>query len=144
MPEDISDDFGVVLAELGQFLSYECADADVLEPDRVHHSTGCLADTRSRRSGHGLRGESFDNDSAEAAQIYEGSEFDAIPKGTAGGNHGIFEREGTYADSEVNSRGPFVNACRLGRTHWQEFITLVKVRGHARRIRRLRIFGGLC
>ena len=144
MPEDIGDDLGVVLAELGQFLSYKCADADVLEPDRVHHSTGCLADTRRRRAGHGLRGESFDDDSAKAAQIDEGSEFDAVSKGTAGGNYGIFERERAYADSEVNSRGPFVNAYRLGRTHSEEFITPVKVRGHRQRIRRLRILGGLC
>jgi len=144
MPEDIGDDIRVVLAKLGQLFSDESADADILQPDGIHHPTCGFADAGCRRSCHGLRGESFYDDSAEAIQIYEGSKLDAVSESTAGSDDRIFETEGAYADSEVNSRGPFVNACRLGRTHWRDFITPVKERAQPQRIPPLRILGGLC
>ena len=78
---------------------------------------GCLAHPGRGRSGHGLGREALHDDPAQAVQVDQMCELDSIAKSAAGGNNGIFETNGTDADSEVNPRGPFGDACRLGRTH---------------------------
>ena len=68
-------------------------------------------------AGHGLRGKSFHHDTAQAIQIDELGEFDAVAEGPARGNDWIFEMDTADADSEVNPRGLFGDACPLWRTH---------------------------
>ncbi len=58
----------------------------------------------------------FDNESAEAVQIHDIGELNAIAEGAAGGENWVFEVNGANADLEVNFRGPWC-ACRLGRAH---------------------------
>ena len=78
---------------------------------------GVSRHSRRRRTGHGLDRETLDDDPAEAVQINEVRELDAVAECAAGSNNGVFEGNGTDGDSEVNPRGPFGDACRLGRTH---------------------------
>ena len=90
MAEDIGYDRRIEPAELRELLGDERSHADVLQPDRVDHPAGRLADPRRRRSGHGLCGESLHNNPAEPIQIYELREFDAVPECPARRNYWIF------------------------------------------------------
>ncbi len=117
--EDISDDGGVVPAKRGQLLGDKGAHPDVLQPDGIHHPAGGLAHSRGGVSGHWLSGKSFYHDSAQAVQVDEVGELDAVAKGAAGGNDGVFEGNRANGNPEVNcprAGGPF-GLSRRRQTH---------------------------
>ena len=106
MAEDVGDYCRVVPPELGQFLSNERPDSDVLKADGVNHAASRLAHPGRGRPGHGLDREALYDDPAQPIQIYEVRKLDAVPKRAAGGNNRIFEMKGADSDSEVNPRWP--------------------------------------
>ncbi len=64
-----------------------------------------LADAGGGGSGHWLEGEALYDDAAEAVQVDEVGELDAVAEGAAGSNDRVLESNGTDADAEVNPRG---------------------------------------
>lgn len=126
MAKHIGDDGGVVPPELGELLGNKGSNAYVLETDSVDHAAGRFAHPRGGCPGHGLERQPLDHDSTQPVQIHQVGELDAVTKGATGRNNGIFEAKGPYVNSEVNRRGPFGDAYRLGRTHFPESNTTVK------------------
>ena len=126
MAKGVGNDRRAVLAKLGQFLGYERSDTNILQSDGVDHPACGLAQSWGGGSVHWFQREPFDHDPTQALQLHEVREFDAVTECATGGNDGILKMKGTDPDSEVNPRGPFGNACRLGRTHRRQSSTEVK------------------
>jgi hypothetical protein len=105
LPEDIGDYKNPKLAELGQLVGYEGADADVLQPDGVEHAARGLAHARGGVPGFGLDREAFNDQCAEAAEVDQVGELDPVAEGATGGNDGVFEEKAADLNSEVDPRG---------------------------------------
>ena len=149
VPEDIRDNRGVILPKLRKLFGHKRADTDVLQADRVDHPARRLAHSRRRRSCHGLRGKTLHDDSAEAIQVHELREFNAITERATRRNDWVFEMDTADADSEVNPRGWLGDACPLWANSLEQSLPRgsrisARARYFSRRFRRCELAGTLC
>jgi len=87
--EDVGDDDDVLHAlELWKLFGDEGTDAHVLEADGVDHASGGLDDARRGIAGHGLAGEALGDEGSDVIERDNVFEFDAVAKGSAGGDDG--------------------------------------------------------
>jgi hypothetical protein len=96
---------GVVFSQQWKFGFDENFDADVLQANRVEHSGRSVAKPRSWRPFDGLQRNSFGDETAEAVQIHQMGELQAVAEGSAGGNDGISEAQSANLYAEVNAVG---------------------------------------
>ena len=74
----------------------------VLQADGVEHAGGGLAEAGPGGAFYGLSGEALGDQSAEAVEVDQRGEFEAVTKGAAGGNDGITKPESADGYAQVN------------------------------------------
>jgi len=103
--EDVDDEMGVVFSQQWKLGFEERLDADVLQADGVEHAGGSFAETGSGGAFDGFEGEALGDEAAEAVEVDEMSEFEAVAEGAATGEDRISEAQGANLDGEVNTVG---------------------------------------
>jgi len=100
--EDVGEHDDVLfLAQRGELFGEEGGRSDVLQADGIQHSGGGFIEARRRISGHRFLGETFDDQSAEAVEVNDIFELDAVGEGAGGGDDRILEVDAGEADAQV-------------------------------------------
>jgi len=98
--EDIGYDRRIESSQYREFFGDERPDAYVLEPNGVEHPRGGLAEPGRRSAFNRFAGKAFGDEAAEAIEVYEVGEFEAVTKRSAGRENRIpkAQRADVYAE----------------------------------------------
>src|ERR1700733_12798255 len=92
------------LSEPGHLFFEKSRSPDVLQTDGVEH-TGCsLPQARRRIADHRFARESFDHEPSQLVEVNDIFKLDAISKGSAGRDDGIFKLDAGEAHAQIESR----------------------------------------
>ncbi len=121
--EDVGYDRRIEFLQYREFFGYEGPDPHILEADGIEHAGGGREEPGSGGTFDGFPGKALCNEAAEAVQVNEVGEFEAVTKGSTGGENRITQAQRANFYAEVNG------TCG---THFVERIT--RSRYHPRKI----------
>ena len=87
-----NDRFMEALAHFGQFFGNNFVNAGVLEPYGIDEPRGAFRNTGCRVAETGFSGSPFEREGTQNVDIIQFRKFVAIAESTAGGNHGVIQR----------------------------------------------------
>ena len=94
----------LICAQLAaSFSSRKARGADVLQADGIEHAGRGFPQARRRIADHGLFRQTLHHEAAELVEVDDIFEFDAVTKGSAGGDDGVFEFNAGKVHTEVRS-----------------------------------------
>src|SRR5260370_19758054 len=106
----LADGRRIVFSQYREFFGYEGSDPNILEPNGVEHSGG----GREKPGGGGaldrFAGKALGDEAAKAVQVNKMGEFEAVTKGSAGGENRIpqAQRANFYAEVHGASGSHFM------------------------------------